>query len=200
MNDSREHILRTSLQLFLQSGFKEVTMKDIVEKTGLSKGAFYHYFSSKEQVFEEVISHFYANLLSEDYNAFSSESLYEFYNDYLEMITRKTKAIKKLGLEDNDTFTVNHYFLLFDAMKILPGFKEKHLEQNKEELKAWTRIISLAQKKGEITAHTRSADLAKLFVYASDGSAIHSIMMNNIEKGTTEIKVIWDALYHLLKL
>ena len=59
MNDSKEHILLASLNLFLQKNFKEVTIKEIVEITGLSKGAFYHYFQSKEQLFEEVMEHFF---------------------------------------------------------------------------------------------------------------------------------------------
>ncbi|MDR3129397.1 MAG: TetR/AcrR family transcriptional regulator [Tannerellaceae bacterium] len=52
MKEVKEHILKTALTLFLQKSFKEVIMNDIVEKTGMSKGAFYHYYSSKEKVFE----------------------------------------------------------------------------------------------------------------------------------------------------
>ena len=54
MNESKEHIITVASKLFLQKNFKEVTMKEIVDKTGLSKGAFYHYFESKEQLFLEV--------------------------------------------------------------------------------------------------------------------------------------------------
>jgi AcrR family transcriptional regulator len=36
----------------MQKGYKEVTMKDIVDNAELSKGAFYHYFDSKEKVFK----------------------------------------------------------------------------------------------------------------------------------------------------
>ncbi len=42
--NTREHILKVSLYLFLQKGFKEVTMREIVEKSEMSKGAIYHYF------------------------------------------------------------------------------------------------------------------------------------------------------------
>ena len=35
-------------------------MKEIVEKTGLSKGAFYHHFSSKEILFKEIVLMFFA--------------------------------------------------------------------------------------------------------------------------------------------
>ncbi len=59
MSDTKAHILMVSLKLFLQKNFKEVTMKEIVEETGLSKGAFYHYFESKEKLFYEIIDYFF---------------------------------------------------------------------------------------------------------------------------------------------
>ena len=74
MNDTREHIIKTSLKLFLQKNCKEVTMKEIVDATELSKEAFYHYFESKEKVFEEV-TRFYNNFLIFDYSGFSKISL-----------------------------------------------------------------------------------------------------------------------------
>jgi AcrR family transcriptional regulator len=46
MSDSRTHILETAANLFMQKSYKEVTMKEIVDKTGLSKGAFYLHFRS----------------------------------------------------------------------------------------------------------------------------------------------------------
>ncbi|HEY8782459.1 MAG TPA: TetR/AcrR family transcriptional regulator [Mucilaginibacter sp.] len=46
--DTRSNILLAALQLFLQKGYKDVSYQDLVKKTGLSKGAIYHYFESKE--------------------------------------------------------------------------------------------------------------------------------------------------------
>jgi len=52
--DTRHFILETSLQLFLQRGYKDVSYRDIIKKTGLSKGAIYHYFKSKEHLLTSV--------------------------------------------------------------------------------------------------------------------------------------------------
>ena len=56
MKDTKEHILMIAGQLFLQKSFKEVTMQEIVKETGLSKGAFYHYFTGKDELFLEVLN------------------------------------------------------------------------------------------------------------------------------------------------
>ena len=74
MNSTKEHILKIALILFLQKSFKEVTMKEIVQKTGLSKGAFYHYFSSKEELFNEIIHTFYLKMMAVEFEKFDQKS------------------------------------------------------------------------------------------------------------------------------
>jgi len=199
MNDSKEHILLVSLNLFLQKSFKEVTMQQIVEKTGLSKGAFYHYFNSKEQVFEEVIAHFFTDLIITDYSKFSQDSLIQFYTDCIKEKNKKIGSSKMIDDTEEKTFTTNHYFLIFDALKMLPEFKKQHAQQQKDKLKAWTKMISVAKKSGEISSEMTDEQIAKLFIYAGDGSGINCIMADNFNKGRKEIQMLWDGLYNELK-
>jgi AcrR family transcriptional regulator len=42
--------LQTSLELFYEKGYENTTIQDIIDHLGVSKGAFYHYFKSKEDV------------------------------------------------------------------------------------------------------------------------------------------------------
>ncbi|MDR0424755.1 MAG: TetR/AcrR family transcriptional regulator, partial [Clostridiales Family XIII bacterium] len=58
MKETKEHILSIAQNLFLKKGYKNVTMKELVEKSGFTKGAFYHYFESKESLFREVVERF----------------------------------------------------------------------------------------------------------------------------------------------
>ncbi|MDR6568911.1 TetR/AcrR family transcriptional regulator [Chitinophaga ginsengisegetis] len=200
MNDSRELILNTSLKLFLQKSFKEVTMKEIVMETGMSKGAFYHYFSSKEQVFEEVIRFFYGDIMSVDYNSFSQNSLREFYHDYLNHVGKQMKVAKYvLGANDGNAFNSNHYLLIFDALKILPDFKAHLLERQKEELRSWVEIIKTAKKKGEIKSAMADATIARLFIFSGDGMGINYIIADTLDKTKKELQVLWDGLYTTLK-
>jgi TetR/AcrR family transcriptional repressor of nem operon len=199
MNDSKEHILTVSLNLFLQKTFKEVTMKEIVETTGLSKGAFYHYFSSKEQVFEEVINHFYTDFIITDYSKFSQTSLVQFYTDYLNEKNEKFDASNIKGGVENRAFTSNHYFLMFDAMKMLPDFKELRMQQQKNEAKAWVKIIEVAKKSGEIKSKMDTDSMVKLFIYSAKGLGLHCIMDDKYYDSRKEIRKIWDALYNSLR-
>ncbi|MCS5643703.1 MAG: TetR/AcrR family transcriptional regulator [Dehalococcoidia bacterium] len=51
----REAYLKAAWQLLLDEGFDALSVNRLIEYTESSKGAFYHYFTSKDQVIEAVI-------------------------------------------------------------------------------------------------------------------------------------------------
>ena len=55
---TKQDIREKAYQLFAQKGFKEVTMKDICELTGLSRGGLYRHYESTEQIFLEIVNAF----------------------------------------------------------------------------------------------------------------------------------------------
>ena len=48
-------ILESARELFALQGYSGVTMKDICERAGLSRGGLYRYYSSTEDVFIHII-------------------------------------------------------------------------------------------------------------------------------------------------
>lgn len=51
----QKYIIETARKVFVEKGFKEVTMKDIVEACGISRGGLYLYFQNTKELFEEVL-------------------------------------------------------------------------------------------------------------------------------------------------
>ncbi|MCY3986229.1 MAG: TetR/AcrR family transcriptional regulator [Candidatus Dadabacteria bacterium] len=51
----RDEILRVAIDLFSEKGYHEVTMEEIAEEIGVSKGTIYNYFSSKENLYLEIL-------------------------------------------------------------------------------------------------------------------------------------------------
>lgn len=51
----REKILNTATQLFIQKGSEKTSMQDIAQTAGISKGAIYHHFKSKDEIVFAVI-------------------------------------------------------------------------------------------------------------------------------------------------
>lgn len=53
--DRKHRILETAFLLFLKSGFAEVSVNEVIRVAEVTKGGFYHYFKSKEDLIAEVI-------------------------------------------------------------------------------------------------------------------------------------------------
>jgi TetR/AcrR family transcriptional regulator, transcriptional repressor for nem operon len=199
MKETREHILKIAYKLFLSKSYKEVTMKEIVEKTKLSKGAFYHYFSSKENLFNEVIDTYYLSTTLLDYNQYSKDSLHDFFHQYIDNVGNYLVKLKReldFSLEF-DFF--NYYFIMFDAFNHFPGFKEKIFESYKKEGEAWERIVHIAREKGEIKSSMSDKQIAKIFISISDGVGITSILYGRIDTLIIEITELWEKFYETIK-
>lgn len=199
MKDSKEHILNTALNLFLQKGFKEVTMKELVDNAGMSKGAFYHYFKSKEDVFEEVVMNFYKMLSIPDYDALSTTSLREFYKNWLKNVSQRKSLWSKSTSSEDAAATQNHYYLIFDGIRLLPTFRQLFYSEQEREMAAWVKIIDKAKKSKEIKSSLPSKQIANMFTYVSDGLSFNLLMNNNMGMLETEAIKAWDSVYALIK-
>ncbi len=54
-DERRMEIIETSASLFSEFGYDETTVTMIIEKIGIAKGTFYHYFTSKDEVLEVIV-------------------------------------------------------------------------------------------------------------------------------------------------
>src|SRR5260370_35762909 len=52
--EARTRILTAATEVFGEKGCRQATMDDVAKKLGVSKGALYLYFPSKEELFEEI--------------------------------------------------------------------------------------------------------------------------------------------------
>ena len=52
--ETERKILEVSFRLFQEKGYDHTSLQDIIAATGLSKGAIYHHFTSKEAIFYSV--------------------------------------------------------------------------------------------------------------------------------------------------
>ena len=64
----RKKIIDTSWELFHEKGFAETTINDIIAKAQISKGTFYYYFRSKDDLLDTL-----SEILDSEYQRLSSE-------------------------------------------------------------------------------------------------------------------------------
>ena len=54
-DERQAEILETARGLFLSRGYDATTVNDLIQAIGISKGAFYHHFASKEDVLSALV-------------------------------------------------------------------------------------------------------------------------------------------------
>ncbi len=123
MKDTRENILLAAYQLFIENGYHNTSMQQLVVKSGLSKGAFYHYFKNKRDIYLHVIDEFFLSFYKEiDWELLRTEDLAitqieeQIKSFYLNLVP------KILSITPNG---FGRYFIMyFEAYELHPEFKE----------------------------------------------------------------------------
>src|SRR5258708_37091976 len=57
-DDTRRRILESARRLFNRKGFSEVSIEEIMENAGLTRGGFYRHFGGKEELYAEAVRWF----------------------------------------------------------------------------------------------------------------------------------------------
>ena len=64
-NDMRGRIIKESIDLFNKKGFSKTSIQDIVDAIGVTKGTFYYYFKSKQELLMDIHLTYIKDLLKE---------------------------------------------------------------------------------------------------------------------------------------
>lgn len=93
---TEEKILSAATELFVRNGFHGTSIDDIMSKVGLTKGAFYSHFDSKDQLFMKLIDeyrfHFIGGLTA---------TIDEKEGNALERLHRVMSFLSKFALENS---------------------------------------------------------------------------------------------------
>lgn len=137
----KKYILETARQVFVEKGFKKVTMKDIVEACNISRGGLYLYFESTSQIFQEVM-----RLESEETDDVFSDNITEDATaaDILMLFLQEQK--KELLRREN-TLTQAIYEYYFENQ---PGKKNNILKKQFDSaVKIIEKLIEIGVDNGE---------------------------------------------------
>jgi len=116
---ARNLLLKTGLEEFLAHGYDGTGIAQILERTGLSKGAFYHHFGSKLALFEEIVArHFPSPLDTLDWDAHAGLGA----DGQKRAIAALYRSLDETG-ETKPGDLTRYYALFFDALSRLPDYR-----------------------------------------------------------------------------
>ena len=71
--ERQSQIMEAAMKVFTKKGFASARMDDIVEESGMSKGAIYHYYQGKKEIFLALIDHWETQTFPNFYTRNSKE-------------------------------------------------------------------------------------------------------------------------------
>ena len=182
----KKFILETARKVFVEKGFKKVTMKDIVEACDISRGGLYLYFDNTSQIFLEVLK-----LESEEADDVFSDNIKEDATaaDILVLFLQEQK--KEL-LRKKDTLTQAIYEYYFENQ---PGRKDNILKKQFDSaVKIIEKLIEIGVDNGEFYCED-CQETARNIMFVVEGKKISAQTI-----GITSETVDREILYILKSL
>ncbi len=177
--DTRTNILKVALLLFLEKGYKNVSYQDLVKKSGLSKGAIYHYFASKEELLVAVFDMFSES--SKQPLAIDPENLVKDYESF-----RKLYFDIKIGqLNEFKTFlgaeivAFNWVLFCLEAIEANAQLRITIGELSKQEIKFLEKCFLGLEKHGSLPKGKDPALLAECLYYMLEGAGLVMFLLEN---------------------
>ncbi|WP_042454215.1 TetR/AcrR family transcriptional regulator [Neobacillus dielmonensis] len=93
----KEKIIGQSIRLFEKKGFSETSIQDIVDSLGVTKGTFYYYFSSKEELLMDIHLGYINELLAQQEKILNDQTK-TCKQKLFEIVHMLIGDIKSLGL------------------------------------------------------------------------------------------------------
>lgn len=161
---TREGILDVAYQLFLRRGYDRTSVREIARSTGLSQGALLHHFTSKEELFVEVLR------------------------------SRDRRSQGDHRLDNAGDISVSGLLSVVDHNAHEPGLVRLYVTMSAEGTEAdspargffeeryqWLRIelaadIRRQQERGEVSSALDSEAIASLLIAAADGLQIQWLL------------------------
>ena len=134
----KDKIIEKSMELFCEKGYHTTKVEEITKALGISKGNFYTYFGSKEEVLYELLNimkNERIKMLEEiDTDKAPKEILKTFIEDYIQFFF---KYLKKVNLQNIDHFLKDEKVLNYaeEIQDILVDFLKKNIVERIRESK-----------------------------------------------------------------
>jgi AcrR family transcriptional regulator len=176
----RSEILDVSQRLFYQQGYEQTSVQDIITEIGIAKGTFYHYYGSKLELLDAIITRMTTRTVQTLHPLINDTSLsaLEKFNQYF--------ARAESWKADNKAFFLNILRAWFNDDNAI--FRYKFQEMTTPDIIAiLTTIIEQGIAEGTFTVH-HPAETAEIVlgIGRTFSEAISKLLLESIE-GTSPL-------------
>ena len=149
---TREKIINTAWKLFYEEGFGETTINDIIREADISKGTFYYYFRSKDDLLStlsEILDREYQRLEGEEPEGMSCFDRLIWLNYEVHSFMERTMDYRLLSY-------------LYSAQIVKESFSAL-LNRNRYYYRYVERLMEEGRNNGELTDRMAVSEMVRYF-------------------------------------
>lgn len=184
-----------ALELFFGNTYREVSINDIVKAVGITKGGFYHYFNSKEELFTQVVEDF-LNRYTQMFMAFFNDTDTMDFKQRLDFATAKMVEIYKS--DEVKMVSFNYDILWNELRKHNNRLFDKAISMGRECLGVVKGMFEKEKQKGTLRDDLDCQGTAIMFLMSLKGVALYSLYAEE-EKLEENMNAFMDIFWHGIK-
>ena len=179
---TKSYIKETAYQLFVDRGFKEITMKDICQATGMSRGGVYRHYGSTRSLFKEIFLE-----LVQTANGTVEEQMHQGID--ARRILRQTLKVYKEEMADSGR---SLSLAMYEYSQVVDAFFFTELNQRGKE--RWKAFIRYGMERNELK-NVDPEQVTDMIIYSYQGVRMWSrIIPMQGEISEHVVKCIWEML------
>jgi AcrR family transcriptional regulator len=168
MMTRKEKIIHQSLRLFSLNGFLSTSLNDILQASQISKGGFFNYFKSKEDLFHAVLSE--ARKIWREKNLYRLDQI----DDPIAKVIRILENYRDRYLKDTKNFPGGCLFITLSVeLDDLRPHLAKELNEGFVRFKAMIkRFLDQAKKSGGLRDGVSTAEITEMIFSGMLGASV----------------------------
>ena len=182
--DKEKAIFSAALKIIKQNGFHRARMSDVAREAGISYGLVYHYFKSKEDIFDAILNRWW-------------EGLFRLMADINE---KKNGVREKLGgiiLYFFDTYQTNSELVnifITEISRSTANLTDRRLKHFKEFMTLIEKLMKEGQDKGAFRSDFDARYLTYIFLGSIETFLSVMVLEDQKIKGDSQKKKIAESI------
>ncbi len=198
-NNRKEQLYHEAFKLFLSKPFEAVSIADIEEASGMTRGAITYYAKDKLGLFYSVVKFYLVDTQNLKQKITKTEfvSLKEFLEEY---VNGCQETMNRFNDVDKAVQNASRAYmsLILQICKYFPDLHAQYLENRNQEIIAWIGVLQKAIENKEIKGDIDIMNTARNFMNLFYGQSFIDSL--SVGLNTVELRMQLMNLYKLLRI
>lgn len=198
-NNRKKQLFEVAFKLFLTNRYEAVSISDIEEASGMTRGAISYYGKDKLGLYHQVIKYYLVDKQNLDTKMKNCEykSFKQFIESYIQSAQETMNGLREVcGVISNGSRS--YLSLILQISDHFQDLNEAYLANRNKELLKWAEMLNMAIRSNEIRGDIDVMSTAKSFMTIFYGQSFLDAL--SVGLNTMDLRMQFMNLYNMMKI